>query len=131
MARTGSGPPKFVVRGSMAGLPWGHTCPLATHRDYTWPSARSGKDSEVCNSMVDIALAMTHRHSPLHATVQGSQRNVQHAPASGTLLQTVGLPSLLDSVRRERQPATLAASLGDLRHGDAAGLLAEAIIERG
>ena len=131
MARTGCGPPKFVVRGGVAGLPWGHTRPLATRRDYTWRSARSGKDSEVCNSTVDATLAMTRRHSPLHATVQRSQRNVQHAPASGTLLQTVGLPSLLDSVRRERQPTTLAASLGDLRHGDAAGLLAEAIIERG
>ena len=131
MARTSSGPPKFVVRGGVAGLPWGHTRPLATHRDYTWSSARSGKDSEVCNSTVDSALAMTRRHSPLHATVQGSQRNVQHAPASGALLQTVGLPSLLDGVRRKRQPTTLAASLGDFRHGDAAGLLAEAIIERG
>ena len=47
------------------------------------------------------------------------------------MLETVGLPGLLDGVRRECQPTALAAALGDLRHGDATGALAEAVIESG
>ena len=110
-------------------LPWGHTRPLAARRDYTWRGACSGKDSGVCNSTADTDLAMTRRHGSLHPTWRCSQRNVQNAPAGGALLETVGLPGLLDGVRRECQPTTLAAALGDLRDGEATGALAEAIKE--